>query len=280
MRHRARTLVTGLGAIALLTVAAPASAQTSSQGYPAACAQDTVPKSEADKAHDLYKAGKVQYDERGWDAAISLFKEAYKKDCAKHELLIIISRAYEGKRDFPEAIRALELFLEREPKSPDVGTYKARIASLKDELAKQPPPATPAPAPATPSNNASKDPKPEAPVREHTVPPWIVVGLGGAAIVAGVVVLATSPSLPKACNPDTLTCPPGSSQSVKDEAAASQNQPKIGAVVIGGGAVLVGAGLLWHFLEPTGPETQASTKTKLTPSVAPGYAGLSFGGSF
>lgn len=47
-----------------------------------------------------------------------------------------------------------------------------------------------------------------------------------------------------------------------------------------GGAVLVAGGLLWHFLEPTGPVAKGALSPKLTPNVTPGYAGMSFGCTF
>ena len=127
-------------------------------------------------------------------------------------------------------------------------------------------------------------PPPE--IREHTVPPWIVVGVGAAAVAVGVVVLVTTPGLPDKCDKVTKKCLriPGegepSYQDRTSRAEASQNQPVIGGVVLAGGGALVLGGLLWHFLEPTGPVTKGALKPSLTPSVSPGYAGLSLGATF
>jgi tetratricopeptide (TPR) repeat protein len=272
MRSRNPAIALGL---LLLSVASttPAFAQPAAGGgYPAACAGSSVLPAKSDEAHAFYGAGRALYDEGNYDAAIAQFREAYKRDCSKHDLLVIISRSYELKGDRAEAVRALEVFLERVKDSPDAGTHRTKIDNLKKQIAAQPPPPPPVP---------------PAEVREHTIPPWIVVGLGGAAVVAGVVVLATAPKLPDGCIPETKKCPrlPAESdtafQDRQDRAGASQNQPTIGAVVLGGGLVLVAGGLLWHFLEPTGPVTSsAALKPKLKPDVTPGYAGLSLGGTF
>lgn len=248
--------------------------------YPIACTN--VAPAESDRAHTLYQAGKAYYDDAEYTAAIVQFREAYRKDCTKHDLLIIISRAYELKADRPAAIDALEEYLRRVPNSPDAQQHKTRIENLRKQIAAQPPPAPTGsvvvPPPITP---------PPGEVREHTVPPWLVVGLGGAGAVAGIVVLATAPRLPGSCTASTQTCtrltdePQADFDDRQKRAGASQTQPTIGAVILGVGGALVVGGLLWHFLEPTGPvEKTGKVKPKVEPQVGPGFAGLSLGGSF
>lgn len=284
---RARKLVTvvsSLGLLAAVAVSVPALAQPASSGsqpYPIACTN--VAPAESDRAHTLYQAGKAYYDDANYDAAIAQFREAYKKDCTKHDLLIIISRAYELKADRPAAIDALEEYLRRVPGSPDAQQHKTRIENLRKQIAAQPPPAVTA----APTQVSPPVTPPPGEVREHTIPPWLVVGLGGAGVVAGIVVLATAPSLPGGCSASTKTCTrfPGEPQADFDDrqkrAGASQTQPTVGAVILGAGGALVVGGLLWHFLEPTGPvEKTGKAKPKVEPQVAPGYAGLSLGGSF
>lgn len=283
---RSRQLVIGLGLLCTVafTVAFPARAFAQSPAAPAyapACAAISVSSAKSEEAHAFYNVGRALYDEGNYDGAITQFREAYRRDCSKHDLLVIISRSYELKGDKPEAVKALEVFLDRVKDSPDAGTHRTKIENLKKQIAAQPPPVVPPP--------PVVQPPPE--VREHTVPPWILVGVGGAAIAAGVVVVVTSPSLPDKCTatdgPSKLAgCErlPGelepSYQDRTKRGEASQNQPIIGAVVLAGGGVLVIGGLLWHFLEPTGPVAKAGVKPSLTPSVAPSYAGLSLGGTF
>ena len=120
---RARQLVIGLGLLVATFAAgsalAQAHAQSSSAAYPPPAARPTVPQSESERAHTIYQAGKVHYDDENYDAAIVQFRDAYKRDCSKHDLLIIISRAYELKGDKVEALKALETYVERVPNSPD-----------------------------------------------------------------------------------------------------------------------------------------------------------------
>jgi tetratricopeptide (TPR) repeat protein len=280
---RARQLVIASTLLGLGLAAFPsreAHAQSAGAAYPPPCSASAVPQSESERAHTIYQAGKVQYDDKNYDAAIVQFRDAYKRDCSKHDLLIIISRAYELKGDKVEALRALETYVERVPNSPDIMTHRNGIDSLKKQIAAQPatpPPAAGATAPAAPPQE----------VREHTIPPWIVVGAGGIAIIAGVVVLATAPKAPNMCDASSETCTHITGESAdafakrQQEAGRAKNQPLYGGIVIGGGAALVVGGLLWHFLEPTGPvEKSAALKPKLTPQVTPGYAGVSLGGSF
>jgi tetratricopeptide (TPR) repeat protein len=284
MRSRKHVIVvSGLGLLLATATAAPAMAQpaSSAQPYPAACS--SVPPTESDRAHTLYQAGKAYYDDANYDAAITQFREAYKKDCTKHDLLIIISRAYELKSDRVAAINALEEYLQRVPSSPDAQQHKTRIENLRKQAAAQP---APAPAPAPPPAAAPPSAPPQE-TREHTTLPWVVVAVGGAAMVAGIVVLATSPSLPEGCFASTKTCTRGTNEPLADfddrqaVAGRSQIQPTVGAVILGGGGALVVGGLLWHFLEPTGPvEKTGNAKPRVAPQVAPGFAGLSLGGSF
>jgi tetratricopeptide (TPR) repeat protein len=288
---RARKLVIGSGllfAVAALATSAPALAQQPAstskiEPFPAACT--SVPASESERAHKLYEAGKSYYDDATYDAAITQFREAYKKDCSKHELLIIISRAYELKGDKPAAIAALETYLERVPNSPDAAQHHNRIENLKKQLAAKPPP--PAPTVTAPPATTAPPPPPPAEVREHTIPPWILVGVGGAAVIVGAVVVATAPSLPAGCDADSGRCAPIAGESPddfdkrKNDAGASRDQPKYGIVTMVGGGVLVAGGLLWHFLEPTGAvEKAGKAKPSVSPELGPGFAGLSLGGSF
>lgn len=290
-----RSFVLGLGLLGVVAFSVPALAQSSSSSaYPPVCAANTVSAAKSEEAHAFYNAGRALYDEGNYDGAIAQFREAYRRDCSKHDLLIIISRSYELKGDRAEAVKALETYLDRVKDSPDAQTHKTKIENLKKQIAAAPPPppsATTTTAP-TASGTSSTTPPP-AEVREHTLAPWLVVGLGGAAAVAGLVVLVTAPSLPAGCDKTTEKCviqkdANGNDESAssykdrQDTAGRSKTQPVIGGVILGAGGVILVGGLLWHFLEPTGPVngTTAKMKRLITPSVAPGYAGMTLGGSF
>lgn len=117
----------------------------------------------------------------------------------------------------------------------------------------------------------------------HTVLPWIVVGVGAATVVAGVVILVTAPSLPEGCSQDSKTCAKITGESNasfskrQEDAGRSESQPTQGLVVGAIGLAIVGGGLLWHFLEPTG---ERSGSLRFTPWVTRETAGAGFGASF
>ena len=279
----------------VFTLASPALAQTagaSSGGAYPTCDETKVTASDSQAAHSKYLAGKVDDDEAKYDSAIAQFRDAYSRDCTKHELLIIISRAYELKGDRPEAIRALETYLARVPSSPDADAHRARIENLKkadaEEKAKAAAAAASAPPPARSASSSSSPletppPSAEEP-RGHTALPWVVAGVVAAAIAAGAIVVATAPELPANCDPATNQCTKERGESDADfqddqhRAGASQNQPTYGYITIAAGGALLVGGLVWHFLEPTGP--REGTSAKLAPVVTPRFAGLSLGGRF
>lgn len=121
-------------------------------------------------------------------------------------------------------------------------------------------------------------------VREHTIPPWIVVGVGAAAAVTGVVVLATSPSRPSNCDASSTKCTrlPGESDSDfkndQDTAGRADSQPTLGAVILVAGLAVAGGGLLWHFLEPTGPTKE--TALRIVPWTTGSATGVTLGARF
>jgi hypothetical protein len=272
-----------------------AHAQQPAQPYPQ-CTKTVTPQ-ESDLAHQKYIAGKQDYDEGNYESALRRFRDAYNLDCQKHELLIIISAAYERNLNKGEAIAALEAYVQRAPTAPDVDTYKTKIANLKKELAKSPPPTAS-------STSAPPPPPPSSDAQEHTIYPWLVVGLGGAAVVGGVISLALAPDLPVGCDKSTKECvylepnvsdkPTGTqvlpSQQQKrdladrqDTAGRSVTMPVVGVVLLASGGALIAGGLLWHFLEPTGPKEAPATgklRIKPAPAIGAGFAGLSLGGTF
>lgn len=118
----------------------------------------------------------------------------------------------------------------------------------------------------------------------HTLYPWIVVGVGAATVVAGLIVLLTSPSLPEGCAMALKTCAKNPNEDAatfakrQETAGRSEAQPTEGLIVGGVGLVVVGGGLLWHFLEPTTPERSGSLR--FTPWAGPSSTGASLGGTF
>jgi hypothetical protein len=297
-------------------IAVPALAQSGSgplTNYPACTT--VPPKQDSDQAHDAFKLGKRFFDEADYGSAIHNFVDAYKLDCTKTELLTIVARAFELNGNRPEAVHALQTYLERAQNvSPD---DKAQIQRRIDNLKAQTPTQAGSAMSATPTATASAVPTGTGPAasitvpppppppppgpegRGHTAGPWIVAALGvlgagaGAALAAigrGKVTTAQNDGTNVGCN---LTTNPPSCPSTLSKTQIAQvnnvDNPELhngdtlltaGWVLVGvGGAALVG-GLAWHFLEPTGPAQPSDTRARLTPTVGPGYAGLSLGGKF
>jgi tetratricopeptide (TPR) repeat protein len=309
---RSRKHAVGLFVLLAIGTAVPALAQPAATSvYPECPANRVLSPDESEAAHAKYVAGRVDYDEGNYDSAITRFKEAYAKDCSKHEVLVIISRAYEQKGDRVEAINALQTFLNRVPKNyTDRDTYERRLRKLKEDLAAHPQtsstaaPPTNGTATAPPTSTAPPPPPPAGgETRGHTVYPWLVVGGGVVLIITGAIIAATAPATPDNCDKakekcsvpvDPKTGVPVAPQCTgsngpncydldadQQKAGTAKSQPIIGYGFIAGGALAIGAGLVWFFLEPTGPSTSsAKNGPVVTPSVGKGYAGFTFGTSF
>jgi hypothetical protein len=124
--------------------------------------------------------------------------------------------------------------------------------------------------------------------RGHTWPPWLLVGVGAAFAGTGVVLLATTPALPAGCDASTSQCTqlsadetPASLKQRQNDAGRAKNQPRLGAVVIGGGLLIVTGGLLWHFLERTGPAPAPSQRgARIVPWSTSSGAGVAAVGTF
>jgi len=288
-------------AFAVSVVAVPALAQQAgSSGYPAPCPASQVSKSDVDRAHTVFLSGKGFLDESNYDKAISYFKDAYSIDCSVHAILPIIATAYERKGDKQSAVGALQEYLKRVPNAPDHEVIERRIKNLQDQIAQEkaaasaaptasPPPAASTAAP-TATATATAPPTATTPTAEptstatapptteggHSAAPWIVVGVGGAALVAGVVLFAVGAgdiSTAEQKCPVHNNCNDPNSQSTGNSGRTLES---VGVVAGSVGVAAVAGGLLWHFLETPASGTTAT----LTPVVAPGYAGVGLGGRF
>lgn len=149
-------------------------------------------------------------------------------------------------------------------------TFGAEATAVLDRAGAAPPTAPPSSAERTPE-------------RGHTALPWVVVGVGTAALITGVVLLVTAPALPNGCAKTIQLCskiPGESEQSMVDrqsQAARSENQPLLGLVVGGAGLGVAAGGLLWHFLEPTGASKSA---LRISPWAGTGASGILLDRSF
>jgi tetratricopeptide (TPR) repeat protein len=276
--------------------------------YPECTVKPTTDDSDA--AKNAYLFGKRKYDEAEYATAVNYFKDAYKTDCTKHEILIIISRSYELSGNKAEAINALETYLKRVPNAQDADVQKKRIANLKAQVAPTlgtvtPPPTATATATATPtatanpSSTATTAPTSTPPGGDtspssggNSITPWIVVGAGTVILATGVVLVivgagnvsSTNDKLKAAgcdVNNPAKPCTAGPSvvNPLNDKLTSAKTLETIGGVGIGVGIAGIAAGLVWHFVFDK-PHAAEKSATTLGPQVAPGYAGLGAAGSF
>lgn len=282
-----------LGAVA---VAVPALAQPSADKlttYPSCAGRSPKP----DEGNAAYLLGKKRYDARDFDKALELFMEAYNYDCGKHDYLIIISRTHElmaakGEtvRHLKEAHHALEVYYERMKQEPD-DDGKTRLNALKADIRAAEQKAAAAASASASASSTSTAPPPKTD-GGHTPWPWIPVGIGGASIVTGAILVPVGLlALPEGCSFSTGKCTPqpndlnGAVRKERtEEAGNAKGKVLFGFGFIGGGIVAVAGGLIWHFLEPTDASPSASTsrrdKPMIVPTIGSGFAGVNVGGRF
>jgi len=248
----------------------------------------TTAPTDADRkaAQGAFAAGQGSFNEADYATAVTYWRDAYRRDCTAHALLLNLARAYELKTDRSEAVNALETYLQRKPEAPDADQIRRRIDNLKAQItASAPPPAaTAAPMPTAPPPVPTAVQPPEGADKGHGpgAAPFIVAGGGGVIAIVGTVLLLTGI---KNENDAADKCPLRTqcAQEVTDQGNSARTQEKIGGVMIGVGGAAIAGGLIWYFA--SGPSRSAQTpragqRASLEPVLAPGFTGLSLTGRF
>jgi hypothetical protein len=174
-----------------------------------------------------------------------------------------------------------------------------RIDNLKAAIAAQiaaaapPTPTVIAPPPtATAAPTALPPPVLPPPVEErhHTALPWIVTGVGAAAGISGLVVYFVGRGdINKANNEcggsaSSCTAKGATATDARNKVNTGDSLETAGSVMGYAGLGIAAAGILWHFLEPTGPASASAVpdapKTSFVPVFGPGLAGASVVGRF
>lgn len=227
------------------------------------------PKTEAlelfEQSADLYRQGK-------FDEAASLLERAY----SLHEepvLLYNLGRAYEGLGQNEKAIDAYTKYLEKAPKAKDRGALERRIETLKAQIEKEKKaaePGTPPPAP-LPEKPAPEKPKPDpGPATPGpSVLPWVVAGVGVAAIGAGVFVGIQA----KSKRDDAQNNPV--SKDAEAEFDSAKSMATTANILLIGGTVVAAGGVTWALLG--GGKKAEPSSAKLHLRVVPG--GIRLGGT-
>ncbi|HEX3770149.1 MAG TPA: hypothetical protein VHV30_04760 [Polyangiaceae bacterium] len=281
--------------LALTVFAVPALAQQP-VSYPSACDASKVSKADVDRAHTVFLSGKQYLDESNYDKAISYFNDAYSIDCSVHAILPIIATAYERKGDKPEAVRALEEYLRRVPSASDREHVERRIKNLNDQIAREAPPpsatasasasaappvASAAPEPSATASAVAAPPPPSAQATssgKSSVGPIVLTGVGGAAVVTGVILLVVGAGkvsdAAKQCADGHALC---ATQTAVDSGNSGRTLEGVGIAVGGVGIAAAAAGVIWLVAGSSSGSASSAAKLDgpvLRPVVAPGYAGL------
>ncbi len=226
---------------------------------------------DTEAAKGLFSAGKVSYNEGDYAKAISLWRDAFERDCTANPLLQNLANAYEKAGNLDASIVTLETFLKRDPQNSEAPTIQKRIENMKKAKAAATATATTsAPAATTASASLTDGNRPMLPL-------YVAGGGGVVAIIGGALYLSATSKYNDA--KDKFNVAPNGSDAQKtakkdgDKAITSQH---IGSAVGIVGLVGVAGGLTWYFLSK--PEQKAARV--LVPELSPGYAGFSMGGRF
>lgn len=158
---------------------------------PSASAQSSEVRDE--EARALFSAGRLAFEAGDYEHALEDFRQAYDRS-PRPELLFNIAQSADRLRRDEEALSAYRRFLEGVPESPNRPLVEARITFLERASAET---STAPPSEEPPSEEhlgadeatVAQTPPPSA---SHELDPTgpIVIGAGGAVLVAGAVLLA------------------------------------------------------------------------------------------
>jgi tetratricopeptide (TPR) repeat protein len=245
----------------------------------------TTAPTEADRkaAQGAFAAGQGSFNEADYATAITYWRDAYRRDCTAHALLLNLGRAYELKSDRSEAVNSLETYLQRKPDAPDADQIRRRIENLKSQMVAAAPAPTAAPLP--PAAPAAVAPTPLAPdsdgARGPGATPLILAGAGGVIAIVGTVLLVSGM---KKEDEAATQCPSRvNCGSVADDGNSARTQEKIGGTMIGVGGAAIAGGLIWFFVSSKGASAQATgavQRASVSPFLGPGLGGVSLSASF
>ncbi|MDF3066538.1 MAG: hypothetical protein K0R38_2139 [Polyangiaceae bacterium] len=288
-----RTLTSLLAALALTAVTTAALAEEPTKSYPD-CGREPT-DAEVAAAKGAFQAGNASFNEADYARAIDYWEDAYRRDCTANPLLLNLARAYELAGRKRQAVVSLETFLAREPNSGEKDQINRRIEVLKKKIAEEEAAAASAPAPvnggATPLPAGSSQPGPVEPSTEQakrSPGPWILIGVGGAAVIVGTIgIVGNKKKVDDAndeCGGNRNMCPFDVAKRGNDARTALNAS----AVITGAGALLVGGGIVWYILDSqrveranrTVASSERSLRARVIPVVGPGVAGLSLSGAF
>jgi len=223
------------------------------------------------EAKKAFAVGTRSYANGEFNSALASFRRAYELT-GSPDLLYNIATVSDRMRRDEEALEAYEGYLEARPKSVDREHVASRIDVLRAAIEARRRAELDAEIEArSAAIEAAARVKAERPLTHHVGPgpgPWITIGVGGAAIVTGAVLVGLGQRDQKSVQ----NAAPGSSYSMVEEMAdRGPRRTKAGVLLMGlGGAGVIG-GIIWQL---TGGHDEAM------PEVSIGPTGISVKGRF
>jgi tetratricopeptide (TPR) repeat protein len=270
--------MTGLTALSLGLAPAQALAQstpstgTPSTGTPSTGTPSTGTSSETRtagrdaEARQLFDAGTVAYSEGRYENALEYMQRAYELS-GRPALLYNVATTLERLRRDDEALAAYERYLAEEPAADNRQDVEARIAILRRVVSERGDSGGGA---GSDSGGAGSDSG-----GSIDAGPWVLVGAGGAAAIAGGILLG----LAAADVASVEGAPAGSYWSrVSDAYGRSEAESIAGAVLLGVGGAAAAAGVVWALVPSGGGSSGGGERAAVTLAPTPG--GLTLRGSF
>jgi hypothetical protein len=260
-------------ALASMAVAGEDAVAKIKQQYPACTREASA--ADITAAGGAHRAAMEAYGREQYDRAARLWTEAYGFDCSRPLVFLNLGQAFERAGDKRSAVAAYELLMDRAPADtpPDlsarVETLRKDIAREDGELAKKK-----AADDARAAKEAAEKRAAAAPLaRPLGIAPWIGVGVGGAAVVSGGVLLGVgltqASSAADACDqPDTRTGCPSSSV---DDGEMGETMSMVGQGLLYGGGALLAVSLVVQFV--ANDERRVEVAGALAPAIGPEFSG-------
>jgi tetratricopeptide (TPR) repeat protein len=222
-------------------------------------------------AKKAFAAGTRAYTNGEFETALAKFERAYELT-GSPDLLYNIATVSDRMRRDEDALEAYEGYLEARPTSADREHVAGRIDVLRAAIEARKRAELDAEIEARKAAiDAAARVKAERPLTEHVGPgpgPWITIGVGGAAIVSGAVLVGLGQRDQKSVE----SAPAGSSFAMVHEMAdRGPRRTKAGVALMSVGAAGVIGGMIWQL---TGGHEEA------LPEVSIGPTGISVKGTF
>lgn len=271
--------VAGSLAAACCFGAIPASAQEDpvaavKRNYPVC--QKEATEADVTAAAGAHRAAMQAFDRFQFEQAVRLWTDAYTFDCSRPKVFINLGQAYERDGNKAGALAVYELLLERSPSDAPsdlqakVEALRAAVKTEAEERAK----AEAAKAAAARADKPAEPPPESGP--PLGVAPWVGVGVGGAAVIAGGVLLGVgltqaSSAADECADPAERT---GCAQESIDDGEAGETMSMAGQGLLYAGGGVLALSLVLQFVVNTETPTAPAAESALAPVVGPGISGL------